>query len=166
MTREPLMLSDTAMVLLQEYVEIKNHKTNMLKAALQEIFPQIASFQEASGLFLALIPEEREKLMTRIVQRLQEDLSVQRELDVEFELVQEIWTLWTSPDLTPIRLLDWHLAFDAELMMLAEIYLVARPEHPRRRSAPVVIVNPWEPLLDRLRATYQTELAKRNQDHS
>jgi hypothetical protein len=108
--------------------------------------------------------------MDLLVQRYQArpEMLSERINELEDALMQEIWMLWTSPDLTPARLLNWHLVFDSDLMALVAAYLVTQPEHALRRleRAGVGILNPYHPLLDRLLEAYRTALVKRSQDHS
>jgi len=167
--REPLILSDTAMVLLRDYMDIKQHQQSMYQAVIQEFLPATASWAPKVAYWMRLSLSESSLITQQLAERLQttQDIFGRTVEDVEFELMREIWTLWTLPDLRPIRLMDWHLVFDSDLMALAEAYLVTRPEHALRRLERVMvgIVNPYDPFLDRLSAAYQTALTERGKGH-
>jgi hypothetical protein len=128
MTREPLMLSDTAMVLLRHYRELCEHRWTM-EEILSFGKPDLTEEQQA---------EWREWLHTHN--------HMEHIGQIERELIDEIWHLVTSLDQPVIRHLDWHLVFDDRLMGWVErtfmpddtdecvdaVYFERHPIHVRR----------------------------------
>jgi hypothetical protein len=89
MSREPLILSDTAMVLLREYSEID--KDYFVSAARANVFSVIGYAGSA----------RRDVLES-----------------VGNELLSDIWVSWIFPNQSFIRHLDWHFVFTNDLMKL------------------------------------------------
>jgi hypothetical protein len=99
--RAPLMLSDTAMVLLRQYIALNDHRD-----AIRDILTPYDSrvSEEAKQRWIAWL----------------EGHDDQAETQMETELLQEIWLLWRSQDLPLIRHLDWHLILEGDFIMWAE----------------------------------------------
>ena len=94
MTREPLMLSDTAMVLLRRYVELQEDAFETFSRSLdKEIFNSL------DGSFWTVRVEFHQELE-----------------DVATELVSELRLLWSFRDLVPIRHLVWHFIPEESVM--------------------------------------------------
>src|SRR5688500_1207199 len=93
--RAPLILSDTAMVLLRQYIDLNDHRE-----AIRDILTPYSSSvsEEAKQSWIAWL----------------EGHDDQAETQMETELLQEIWLLWRSQDLPLIRHLDWHLTLEGD----------------------------------------------------
>jgi hypothetical protein len=94
MTREPLMLSDTAMVLLRQYVELQEDTFETFSRSTNS---QI--FNSMQGSHWTLDSEFRQELE-----------------NVAYELMNELRLLWLFTDLGPLRHLDWHFTLEDDLM--------------------------------------------------
>lgn len=103
---DTLMLSDTAMVLLRQYVEVwQDYK------ALNQLF------EEAQR-----DPDHPYYNNFELIQNITARRTRMDHLSMD--LVQDIWYLWHYDDISVIRHLDWHLTLDPDAMRLAaEIYL-------------------------------------------
>jgi hypothetical protein len=101
-TRESLMLSDTAMVLLRRYEEVDTHYW-----AMRKVLPPagLASSKEIQGYWKEW---EQRHNNTHLIHQVQQ------------ELLQDIWFLWRYPDIQPIRHLEWHVTLAGELIEWAE----------------------------------------------
>jgi hypothetical protein len=104
MTREPLMLSDTAMVLLKRSFDASSY--------VQSVTPVLGvdpdSHRYVPG-YVRWFPEGLHPFL------------YDREIrDVNRALVYEVWLLWTFPDIPITRGLEWHLSFNNTLMLMAE----------------------------------------------
>lgn len=99
MSREPLMLSDTAMVLLRQYIDFNDHRE-----AVRDILLPYSSGASEEAKYNWMVWLDDNPSRTQL----------------ESELLQEIWLLWCYPDLKPIRYLDWHLTLEGDFIMWAE----------------------------------------------
>jgi hypothetical protein len=181
--REPLMLSDTAMVLLREYVDLKDHFTALLGAMTQDLSPtspplnDIAKILTNNWSVTELSTDAEIEASAKVLMNnwSENDLSLPiftlpaRIEHVEEELLQELWLLWTSPDVTPIRTLDWHIVFDEALMAAAEKRLASRPEPFRPEINPDAVgqmvgmreLETETGLINQLENAYKVGLAAR-----
>jgi hypothetical protein len=100
-SREPLILSDTAMVLLRRYEEFKDHQ--------QAVRDLLAPYS------LGASKDTLENWRTWL--RLHNN-GLRSQL--ENELLEEIQLLWRYPDLRLVRHLDWHLRLEADFITWAE----------------------------------------------
>lgn len=96
-TREPLMLSDTAMVLLREYACIDEDGRAMLADPLVD-----------DDLLKAPVEWDNFSPLLNYGSRLRS------------MLLYEMWLLWTYSDIELIRHLDWHIVLNDDLMTLAQ----------------------------------------------
>jgi hypothetical protein len=113
MTREPLMLSDTAMVLVRRLIELDNDNL---------------AFREYQGSL-------RNTNVGPWPPPQPESLFLYRR--VEDELFHEIRCLWLFPGLPLTRHLDWHILFDEQLMTAAEVVCVS--SHSDERALALVM---------------------------
>jgi hypothetical protein len=97
MPYKPLMLSDTAMVLLREYACIDEDGRAMLADPLVD-----------DDLLKAPVEWDNFSPLLDYGSRLRS------------MLMYEIWLLWTYSDIELIRHIDWHLVLDDHLMSLAQ----------------------------------------------
>jgi hypothetical protein len=146
MAYKPLMLSDTAMVLLHHYAEISNHR---------RVVSHFMELMSASSPDSALQPSSKNWHVTSLRYR---DMGA-----MQHEILTEIWLVWAFPDLVPIRSLEWHLILDAPLMTLLEEIFVSRPEYPFRARLKFFIGRDSELIqfIDLLESTYEVSLAQR-----
>src|SRR5690348_10710287 len=96
MTREPLMLSDTAMVLLRRYVELQEEAFETLSRSSDN-----ESYKSLETTYWSVLSEFHQELE-----------------HVAAELLSEVGLLWSFPDLVPLRYLEWHFTFDTDFMHL------------------------------------------------
>lgn len=110
MTNEPLMLSDTAMMLLRQSIEnadfINTFNGELRKSPLSP---------------LSLEYGQREQVVS------ENAYDVRRQ--IHEELLLDIWCLWAYPDIPILRYLEWHVVLDAHLMVLAEKAFLAYHRH-------------------------------------
>ena len=114
MTRQPLMLSDTAMVLLRRYSEQDdaywaNH------TALSQLIPKTSIEWDRAR----YVWYETHNHYSEIRQ-------------VQGALMVEIWLLWAFPDIPIVRRLNWHLVLNDSLMTMAEIIFISPQEFRRQ----------------------------------
>ena len=100
MSREPLMLSDTAMVLLREYQHLYEGEVGRLRNRNTDS-QYIAQYASTAP-----------------------DLS-----HVVTEFVRELEALWLSADLVPRRSLDWHFVLNDDLAAQIEKVFELLPNH-------------------------------------
>ena len=105
-TREPLMLSDTAMVLLRQSIEVQEFISTLHEAFHAEM--QRLSYPPRSMRYIQTWNSWRDSDAYRLRAQIYE------------ELLRDIWHLWAYPDIPVSCHLDWHVVLDAELMTLAE----------------------------------------------
>jgi hypothetical protein len=114
MTREPLILSDTAMVLLQRSVE-----ENMHVQIVENTFGSpIESPGQAAPWYEGLRPSAYFH-----------DIK-----DCHRRMMHEIWLLWTFQDVPIIRHLEWNLRFNDTLMAMAKKSFVPLEDYAQRRT--------------------------------
>jgi hypothetical protein len=113
MVHEPLILSDTAMVLLQRYVEIDDD--------YQTINAQAVNY-----------PERLDKSFYRT----RHDLLPIRGR-IGDELLSDIWFLWAFPDVSVMRHLNWHFVLTDLLMRLITKVSLSPLEQSERIRAQV-----------------------------
>lgn len=135
MAREPLMLSDTAMVLLREYVEIHDR--------LNEI-----------NFYTCLT--EQEKITKSELRR---EMSF-----LEQEFMYDIWHLWVFPDIPIMRYLEWHVVFNERLTSISW-RLFLPPARVRRHYADPIRPDTWSlgPFIEELEALYRQTAAQHAQ---
>lgn len=101
MTREPLMLSDTAMVLLRRSVEA-NIYVQSVRSLLGE---DPAKLVPGQGSWF------RDGFQAHAY-----DIEIR---NVNRALMYDVWLLWTFRDIPVIRSLDWHLSLNETLISMA-----------------------------------------------
>jgi hypothetical protein len=144
MIYKPLMLSDTAMVLLRQYSELEGDYWAM-QMALSHAMPRgTEEWQTAEHTWFATHNHNA-------------TISA-----VQWDLMHEIWLLWTFRDVPIARQLDWHLTLNMPLMMMAEKSFISLRDYSRfgiryltKKSADTT----W--FLETLDIAYKKELASR-----
>jgi hypothetical protein len=148
MLKHSLMLTDTAMVLLRQYVEAWHD---------YKVVNQL--FEEAQRDPEHPYHNNFELIQTITARRTRMD-------HLSRELVQDLWYVWHYDDLVVIRYLDWHLTLDPDAMRLAsEIYLPV-PMPGVGQSLQDIITNMQVLQLGpRLMKAYQTHINLAAEDH-
>lgn len=144
MTRAPLTLSDTAMVLLRQYSELEGDYW-AARMALSKIFPQPSREIDA------------------VQYEWYETHNYSHVIgEIRWALMQEIWLLWTFPDIPIVRHLEWHLVFNMPLTTMAEKTFIPHHEYPRRNIR-FMTRKPTESswFLETLEIAYKKQLATR-----
>jgi len=138
MAREPLMLSDTAMVLLRHYDELDNkYLTEMV-----------------SKLSLTLTVETLLGIRADIFTK-----SQLREV-IKSEFLDETWLLWRFQETSIMRVLEWHFVFNETLMTMAETMFSSWNDHPQPYRRFIINTSPEVSLFfDALSKDYKTALA-------
>jgi hypothetical protein len=146
MTREPLMLSDTAMVLLRQYSEMNTDYWVTQKALSQVISRVSKEYDRAKYEWFETHNH------SHIIGA------------VQSELMHEIWLLWTFRDMPIVHYLEWHLVFNLPLMTMAEKTFILPHEYPRRNIRSMTkksMDTTW--FLETLEIAYTKALALRTQ---
>jgi hypothetical protein len=113
MSYEPLMLSDTAMVLLGQYVEIEEYVLAIETALYQQVGPPSRERTLAENAWSQTHNYPRSSLM-----------AMQRQLR------EEIWYLWMFPDIPVVRHLSWHLVLPQNIISyIPDAWRPARAPH-------------------------------------
>lgn len=142
MTAEPLMLSDTAMVLLRRYMEIHTHFEEMR----QEFCPDETDVSDETYRVWHDWLEYANPLM--------------RMFSVQEEFLRDVYLLWLSRDMSPVRHLDWHLVLSGELIAWAEKSgILIKFPYPRVRLARQISLN--SPFMTRVIRAYKQSLTTR-----
>ena len=143
MSREPLMLSDTAMVLLRRYFELYERTLDVYR-------------QIGHGLTSPMTKDELQEY--REWHQLH---NVSRRMgEMQRDLLEEFCLLWSFPDLPPIQQLDWHFVLEGDLLAFF-VDLVYRSPEQRIFFSPLgEIASNFVGLLMR---DYKNALAERAQ---
>ena len=144
MMRKPLMLSDTAMVLLRQYSDIEADYWAM-QMALAPLIPRPSEAWDTA---------EHEWFVTHNHSAVISD--------VQWKLMHDIWLSWTFRDVPIVRHLDWHLTLNMPLMVMAEKSFISLHDY-NHRVIRAVTKKPDETrwFLDTLDIAYKKELASR-----
>lgn len=144
MIYKPLTLSDTAMVLLRQYSEIEGDYWAM-QMALSHMIPRTSKEWDQA---------EYEWFETH-----NHSATIS---DVQWQLMHEIWLLWTFRDVPIARRLDWHLVLNLPLMTMAEKTFIPLREYPRRNIR-LMTKKPGDTtwFLETLDIAYKKELTSR-----
>lgn len=144
MVYKPLMLSDTAMVLLRQYSEIEADYWAM-QMALAHAIPRPSEEWDIA---------EHEWFKTHNHSAMISD--------VQWALMHDIWLSWTFSDVPIVRHLDWHLTLNMPLMVMAEKSFISLRDYTYR-SIRAVTKKPADTtwFLETLDIAYKKELASR-----
>jgi len=144
MVSKPLMLSDTAMVLLRQYSEIESDYWAM-QMALAPLIPRPSEAWDIA---------EHEWFVTHNHSAMISD--------VQWALMHDIWLTWTFRDVPLVRHLDWHLTLNMPLMTMAERSFISLRDYTYR-SIRAVTKKPADTtwFLETLDVAYKKELASR-----
>jgi hypothetical protein len=116
MTRAPLMLSDTAMMLLRQYHELEE---------------SYCAFEEEKIYLEKFNPRRFDSIHIKEWLAISFYHSSWERHEIQRYLMHEIWLLWSFPDIPLIRHMDWHMAFNKPLMTMAEKTFIPPDEYPR-----------------------------------
>jgi hypothetical protein len=144
MVYKPLMLSDTAMGLLRQYSEIEGDYWAM-QMALAPVIPR---------------PSEEWDIVEYTWFATHNHTAIIS--DVQWNLMHEIWLLWTFRDVPIVRHLDWHFTLNMPLMVMAEKSFISLRDYSRfgiRYLTKKPADTTW--FLETLDIAYKKELASR-----
>ena len=139
---KPLMLSDTAMVLLRQYSEIEADYWAM-QMALNQAMPRDTE-EWAAAEYTWFATHNHNAIISA----------------VQWNLMHEIWLLWTFRDVPIVRHLDWHFTLNMPLMTMAERSFISLHDYNHRviRSVTKKTADTtW--FLETLDIAYKKELA-------
>jgi hypothetical protein len=111
MTPKSLVLTDTAMLLLQTYVELDDDHWDVYESLTRDDTDHRQNWAQWET-------THHNAALTH---------------QVLWRLMHELWLLWTFGDGVPlVRHLSWHFAFDRALMKMAEATFISPHQYPRR----------------------------------